>query len=189
MPGQAVVVRSTAGTRRRRWVLAPVLLLVAGACQAGAPFESWLERRDKGVIRQQFDYSCGLAALATILTHHYADPVDELELLQALTIAAGTDGAGAGDRRVGVSFADLAALAGLRGYLARGLSLPLADLARLRQPVIVALSVNRRAHFSVLERVDARGVFHLADPSWGNRRLSAAEFRRYFSAVTEPANG
>ncbi|MBA2352846.1 MAG: hypothetical protein H0V78_13985, partial [Burkholderiales bacterium] len=35
------------------------------------------EARYQSTIRQQYDYSCGSAALATLLTHHYGDPVTE----------------------------------------------------------------------------------------------------------------
>ena len=36
------------------------------------------ERKFKEIVRQQFDFSCGSAALATLLTYHYNRPTDEM---------------------------------------------------------------------------------------------------------------
>ncbi len=102
-------------------------------------FESWLERRDRGVVRQRFDFSCGVASLATILTHYFGDPVDEQTLLRELSEASGVTGREGQEHEGGVSFADLARLAVARGYVARGLSVEQGDLSRLRTPDIVAL--------------------------------------------------
>ena len=135
-----------------------------------------MARRDAEVVRQQRDYSCGLAALATLLRFDGVH-LDENELLEQLL-------EGRPGRRVddgGVSLADLAWLAAQQGFPARGYYLDSAALRNLRQPVIVALEVNGRAHFSVLRSVSDDGVAHLADPSWGNHRVAAWEFSTMFS--------
>ena len=36
-------------------------------------FQSWRERRDHNVIKQRYDYSCGAAALATLLRYYFED--------------------------------------------------------------------------------------------------------------------
>ena len=83
--------------RSLSWVL--ILLLhagsesLAGAGTVGTPEESavgGVERhslrdiRDRYVVKQQFDYSCGAAALATLLTHHFGDATSEQDVLKIL---------------------------------------------------------------------------------------------------------
>jgi predicted double-glycine peptidase len=128
-------------------------------------------------VRQSRDYSCGLAALATVLTR-LGSPVSEEELLEEIA---------RGDTiHPEVSFSDLARLARERGFRALGVAIAPDLLPRLRgRPAIVALNVDGSAHFSVLRAAHADGAVWLADPSWGNRRLAGWEFERYFSANGE----
>jgi hypothetical protein len=102
--------------------------------------------------------------------------------------ALGAEWASAPRSYNGLSFADLQRLARDRGYPTLGVSLALDDLSRLRQPALVALTVSGRQHFSVLRGVDPGGAVHLADPSWGNRRLAPAEFATYFLRPTDLAH-
>jgi hypothetical protein len=37
--------------------------------------KSMKERKFEQVVRQQYDFSCGSAALATLLTYHYENPI------------------------------------------------------------------------------------------------------------------
>ncbi len=45
---------------------------------------SMKEARFNTTIRQQYDFSCGSAALATLLTYHYQDPVSEGVVFKAM---------------------------------------------------------------------------------------------------------
>jgi hypothetical protein len=42
------------------------------------------ELRDRYVIKQQLDYSCGAAALATLLIYYFGEETSEPEILQIL---------------------------------------------------------------------------------------------------------
>ena len=42
------------------------------------------EAKFAATIRQQYDFSCGSAALATLLTHHYQFPVSEDAVFDAM---------------------------------------------------------------------------------------------------------
>lgn len=145
-------------------------------------FENWISLRDAGVVRQERDFSCGVAALATILTYYYRQPVTEETLLKELARVAGPS-AHAPAGRSGVSFADLQELAESRGFAALGISLSYRDLDKLRQPVIVALDVEGQAHFTVLRHMNPSTGASIADPSWGNLRLSPQTFVRMFGAT------
>ncbi|WOJ94464.1 cysteine peptidase family C39 domain-containing protein [Congregibacter variabilis] len=142
--------------------------------------ESWLSLRDSGVVRQQADYSCGAAALATLLTYFYLDPISEKTLLMQ-TMDSRTFEPAQGLAAKGLSFAEMAMLARSREYPVLGLELGYSDLKKLKVPVIVALEVHGRAHFSVLRKIDDRDRVFLADPSWGNRQWGRDEFVKSFT--------
>lgn len=147
-----------------------------GIAITGAPslatevvFENWQTRRDRGIVKQSLDYSCGLAALATLLTYHFDDPVSESQLLAELREHPVHSPEQRNWERHGVSLALLSDLARARGYRAVGVKVSLETLAALQVPVIAALEHDGMAHFTVLWQVDPdRGRYHLADPSWGN---------------------
>src|SRR5690242_3410453 len=48
------------------------------------PLKSVKELKYRGVIRQQYDFSCGSAAVATLLTYHYAAPATEKDVFMAM---------------------------------------------------------------------------------------------------------
>ena len=47
-------------------------LLSTGAGDMQVPVTSLRQARWSGTLLQQYDFSCGSAAVATLLTHHYA---------------------------------------------------------------------------------------------------------------------
>ncbi|NOV22854.1 peptidase C39 [Cupriavidus necator] len=150
--------------RRLISILALTLAQVAQANVAGTPaMRSWKAMRDDGVVKQQFDYSCGAAALATLLQHYYGDAVDEAAILKQIS-AWGP-----------ATLSSLSAAASHFGYEARGYALSLEALRQLRLPVIVFLHTGNDNHFSVLRSVDADSVA-LADPSLGNRIYAIPDF-------------
>ena len=46
--------------------------------------ESWQDLQTKHIVMQQRDYSCGAAALATVLRYGWGEDVDEADTLRAL---------------------------------------------------------------------------------------------------------
>ena len=46
------------------------------------PVTSLKEARFRATVRQQYDFSCGSAAVATLLTYQYGMPVDEAEVFE-----------------------------------------------------------------------------------------------------------
>jgi predicted double-glycine peptidase len=158
-----------------------LLALPAAPAAADAVFRNWVTLRDSGLVRQERDFSCGLAALASLLSYDYRAPVSEQTLLDQLLAhdpsRAGLIGAG------GVSLADLAWLAEERGFKPAGLSVTPEALARLRWPALAYLEVAGMPHFVVLREAHGDGSARIADPSVGNRWLSRAEFfPRFFGA-------
>lgn len=132
------------------------------------------ELRDAGVVRQQQDYSCGAAALATLLTHGLGDPTAEASILRAVLEPMAPDDIEQLQKN-GLSLRHLQQVAQGRGYKAQGFRLGLDQLAKLRRPAIVFVQPGGYRHFAVLKGVRDGRVF-LADPSVGNVRMPLYRF-------------
>ena len=130
--------------------------------------------RDKDLVKQQFDYSCGAAALATILRYGFGEKVTEKEILVQLFNLLSEDEKKV-SRKEGFSLLDLQRVAQARGYKAQGFRLDAKYLAKLGGPVIVFIEPRGYKHFAVLRGIKADRVY-LADPSRGNIRMPAHTF-------------
>jgi len=135
---------------------------------------SFRELRDRGVVRQKHDYSCGAAAFSTLLLHGFADPVSEEDLL-ADVFSGTTEAQERLIRNKGLSLLDMQRIARGRGYRAQGFRLAAGDLARLRRPVLVFIQPLGYQHFAVLKGIRGGRAF-LADPSQGNWTLPLHRF-------------
>jgi predicted double-glycine peptidase len=140
------------------------------------------ELRDRAIVKQQGDYSCGAAALATLLTYYFEEATSEREILDAL-MAGLTKEEQRHKVRRGFSLLDLKAVAQRKGYRAAGFKLTVAQLPYLAAPVIVYVHPLGYQHFAVLRGVD-RGRVFLADPARGNLRMSLARFAAEWDGIT-----
>lgn len=165
-------------------VCAVALTLQACAVQrtpAVEPIGSWRELRDRNVVRQQLDYSCGAAALATLIRYYFGDEVTEERILA--DILGSMTAAEVLDREAnGLSLLDLRLQAERMGYQAVGVRLNLTALPKLTGPVIVHLEGDDYKHFAVLKGVREDRIF-LADPGLGNVRRSADRFAKEWSGI------
>ena len=165
------------------WAASFVFLLLAAAgaapAQAREPVRSLLEIRQANVIVQQWDVSCGAAALATLLTYHQGDPVSEKAVAQAML--GKTDPLRVKLRR-GFSLLDLKRYAEARGFQAEGYSgMSLAELEQLG-PAIVAVTLDRYPHFVVFRGRSGDRVL-LADPAFGNRSVEVEVFEKAWQKI------
>jgi hypothetical protein len=138
------------------------------------PVQSMKDLRDKDLVKQQLDYSCGAAALATILRYGFGDEVMERDILIDLFDLLPEDEEGL-RRKEGFSLLDLQQVAQARGYKAQGFRLAPEYLAKLSGPVIVFIEPRGYKHFAVLRGVKGDRIY-LADPSRGNIRMPAYSF-------------
>ncbi|WP_187276553.1 C39 family peptidase [Parahaliea maris] len=142
--------------------------------RVNAPVTSFRALRDANLVRQQFDFSCGAAALATLLRYQFGDAVTEREILHDLfQLLPESDQALR--RAEGFSLLDLQRVARARGYRAEGYRLTPESLSRLNGPVIVFIEPQGYKHFAVLRGTRGDRVY-LADPSRGNIRLAGYRF-------------
>jgi uncharacterized protein len=157
-----------------------VLLHGAEGVRAGdrAPVKSLLEMRRDGAVVQQWDLSCGAAALATLLRYQYDDRVTEHDV--ALGLIRRKEYVQHPELvrlRQGFSLLDMKRYVDGRGYAGLGYGqLDIADLERLA-PIIVAINPIGYNHFVVFRGIEGGAVL-LADPAFGNRTMTLAKFRR-----------
>jgi uncharacterized protein len=142
---------------------------------------NWKSLRDQNIVMQKYDYSCGPASLATLLTYHYDDQVDELTLLKSARQVLSKKAYKVAQKE-GLSLFDLKLLAEKRGYLVKGVKIPLSSLQKIPIPVLVHLNIGRYQHFAVLKGVKNNRVY-LADPSRGNLEMSPTQFSEEWRGV------
>lgn len=157
-----------------RCVFIVTLCLAAAFAEAQIPqpFRSLKEIRERGVIMQQWETSCAAAAVATVLTYGFNDPVSER--LAAARMLAQTDPTKV-KRRGGFSLLDLQRFVVGRGYQGNAYQhLGFDDLTVFHAP-IVPINQHGYNHYVVFNGV-MNGQVLLADPAFGNRRLSITDF-------------
>jgi predicted double-glycine peptidase len=149
-----------------------------GGGAATTNLESFQEKKYKATVAQQYDFSCGSAALATLLTYNYNIPVNEPQVFR--------DMFDNGDKKViaesGFSLLDIKNYLARRGLEANGYRAPLSKLAEVRLPAIVLINVRGYAHFVVLEGIRDGWVL-LSDPANGMRSESMGEFQEHWSGI------
>ncbi len=156
------------------------LVLVLGATSlptdvgTSASCTSYREMRYEDIIGQTTEYSCGPAAVATLLSCFYGLDVSESDVLQR---AEEYDAAAGRERGSGITALALKRALVDWGIATRGLFVSL-DALRVHfeergLPMIVHLTRPQK-HYVVAIGITAGHVI-LADPSWGRRLLLLVE--------------
>ncbi|MBA3612748.1 MAG: C39 family peptidase [Nitrospirales bacterium] len=140
------------------------------------------ELRDQAVVKQELDYSCGSAALATLLRYYFGDQTSEEELLHILKTQYPQEEEWLKKQASGFSLLDLKQVALQKGYQAAGFRFSLEQVKQLKAPVIVHLEPMGYKHFAVLRGIVNDRAF-VADPARGNLRLSLERFRSEWTGV------
>ena len=146
-------------------------LSMPGMTHLSVDVKSLRATRFATTLRQQYDFSCGSAALATLLTHHYGTPVSEAAVFERMFL----DGDQPKIRREGFSMLDMQRYLARRGFKADGFALSLDKLMAAKLPALVLLSENGYNHFVVIKGA-ADGRVLIGDPSSGTRVLSRERF-------------
>ena len=145
--------------------------LALGGARYAIPVRSMKALRFASTLRQQYDFSCGSAALATLLTNHYGTPVSESTVFEAMW----AQGDQARIRREGFSLLDMQRYLASRGFQADGFRLPLGKLVEAGLPAIVLVTEKGYNHFVVIKGA-ADGRILLGDPSRGTRAMPRERF-------------
>ena len=129
------------------------------------------ELRFKNTIRQEHDFSCGSAALATLLTFHYDDPVTEEQVFKAMFEQGDKEKI----QHEGFSLLDMKHYLQANGYSADGYITNLDKVGKVGLPVIVLINNGGYLHFVVIKGIDEEKVL-LGDPATGTRTIPRSEF-------------
>jgi hypothetical protein len=129
------------------------------------------EARYKTTTRQQYDFSCGSAAVATLLTYQYGYPVTEQSVFEEMFALGDKEKI----RREGFSLLDIKTYLNAHQFQADGFQLPLTKLPESGLPAIVLVVDNGYHHFVVVKGM-RDGRILIGDPSGGTRAVSRAGF-------------
>ncbi len=126
------------------------------------------------IVKQQYDYSCGSAALATLLNYYLGEQLTEKQIIAALIEY--------GDKQQieklrAFSLLDMKRFVEKLGYKGTGYKAEIEDLKTLGKPCIVPVEIFGYSHFCVFRGIFQDHVF-LADPYLGNVSYSVADFRK-----------
>ena len=169
-----------------------VLLCLTGVAQAaqmavaalpGAnliykPVQSIRERRFSDLVEQKTDFSCGAAALATILRQAYWLDVDEDHVIKGMLVNANEELV----RTQGFSMLDMKRYIESIGMRARGYRIPAQNLQNINVPVVVLLDIRGYKHFVVLQRTQDNWVY-IGDPVLGHKRYSQDDFVKGWNGI------
>ena len=145
---------------------------------ANVPVKSLKELRFRNVVRQQYDFSCGSAALATLLTYHYQHPISEQDAFKAMYETGDKEKI----RKEGFSMLDMKRYLDNAGYPANGFRASLDKLAEVGIPAIVLLNLNGYMHFVVVKGVSQKEVL-VGDPASGLRSLPRSQFESSWNGI------
>lgn len=138
---------------------------------------SWQELKNQNIVMQRQDYSCGAAAVTTVLRYYWGKDVTEADFLETLALSLRPQALE--DRTTnGLTMADLKVVSERMGYSAAVGSLEsMSELGKAKIPLVVSVKVDGRDHFVVYRGTRGNCVF-IADPIRGNYRMSTASFWR-----------
>jgi hypothetical protein len=145
--------------------------LPAGAAHYSVPVRSLQELRFRTTVKQKYDFSCGSAALATLLTYHYEQRVDEAMALNQMFVRGDQQKI----RREGFSMLDMKRYLGTFGFEADGYQVDVSQLAKAGVPAIALLNWNGYRHFVVVKGIADQQVL-IGDPSRGTRTMARQQF-------------
>ncbi len=165
-------------------ILTLLLANVAWGAVRG-PVKSLLEMRRDNVVVQEWDLSCGAAALATLLNYQHGDFVSEREIAKALVSRPEyLELPELVKIRQGFSLLDLKRYVDGRDYKGIGYGkLTLENLTE-RAPIIVPIKTHGYNHFVIFRGMYGNRVL-LADPAWGNRTMTVDRLERSWIEFAE----
>ncbi|WP_423358003.1 C39 family peptidase [Pseudomonas citronellolis] len=152
--------------------------ILPGGMLAYKHVESIRERRFSNLVEQKTDFSCGAAALATILRTGYNLDVDEEFVIRGMLVKADPQLV----RTQGFSMLDMKTYLESIGMRARGYRIPVSSLEKLTIPVIVLLDVRGYKHFVVLQRTHS-GYVYVGDPVLGHKRYTEEDFLKGWNGI------
>lgn len=140
--------------------------------------ESIRERRFSNLVEQKTDFSCGAAAMATLLNEAYGLSMSEADVILGMLAEADEEQV----RSQGFSMLDMKRYAQTLGLRARGYRIEASQLEQISIPVIVLIEVRGYKHFVVMQR-SVDGWAYIGDPVLGHKKLPLDEFAQGWNGI------
>ncbi|AZD15810.1 C39 family peptidase [Pseudomonas chlororaphis] len=140
--------------------------------------QSVRERKFADLVEQKTDFSCGAAALATVLRQAYWLDVDEEHVIKGMLATADQDLV----RTQGFSMLDMKRYLESIGMRARGYRIPPDKLQAVSIPVVVLMDIRGYKHFVVMQRAQKDWVY-VGDPVLGHKRYSHEDFVKGWNGI------
>jgi len=131
------------------------------------------EQRFKTIYKQKYDFSCGSAALASLLSFHYDDVIDELGVFQNMF----NHGSQEKIQLHGFSLLDMKRYLSRRGYRSDGFRISLEQLAAAKIPAITIINNKGYRHFVIIKGSNEKEVL-VGDPMLGLQTIDKEKFEK-----------
>jgi uncharacterized protein len=149
---------------------------------AGVPFNmsvhSIRELRYNHIVVQRFDYSCGSAALATLLKYGYDIDIPEPEMIRRMMAFSTPEVV----VQKGFSMLDMKKFVETIGLRGRGFRVTAEALYHLQIPVLVLINSDGYEHFVIVKHAENGRIF-IADPALGNRIVLEDDFVKKWNGL------
>jgi hypothetical protein len=132
-----------------------------------------VEQQFKNIVHQAYDYSCGSAALTTVLNGYLGRQFEERQIMDGLLKYGETEKI---VQRRGFSLLDMKRLVTALGHPSGGYKGTFEDLKKLDHPAIVPIHYGGFKHFVVVKKYKEGRVF-VADPALGNISFPEERFK------------
>lgn len=132
-----------------------------------------VEQQFKNIVHQAYDYSCGSAALTTVLNGYLGRQFEERQIMDGLLKYGETEKI---VQRRGFSLLDMKRLVTALGHPSGGYKGTFEDLKKLDHPAIVPIHYGGFKHFVVVKTYKEGRVF-VADPALGNISFPEERFK------------
>lgn len=147
-------------------------LVPNGPLRETVTLEPMSQLQFRNVIRQAYDYSCGSAALTSLLDYYLGRNLEERQVMEGLLRYGEADKI---VQRRGFSLLDMKRFVAALGYNSGGFRAEFADLDALEHPALVPIHYAGFKHFVVVRDVYNDHVF-VADPALGNISFTRTRF-------------
>lgn len=152
--------------------------VAAGGVRPTLKVASLADRKFATIVRQQYDFSCGSAAVATLLTYHYGRETTERDAFQSMWDVGDQNRI----RQFGFSLLEMKRYLESIGLKADGFRLTLDRIAEIGVPGIALIEVKGYRHFVVIKGM-TRDTVLIGDPAKGLTKRSRKEFESHWDGT------
>lgn len=154
------------------------LAILPGGALVFKPVQSMRERRFANLVQQRTDFSCGAAAMATLLNEAYGWDLSEEQVIEGMLTEADQQQV----QQMGFSMLDMKRYAEVMGLRARGYRLQPEQLVEVKVPAIVLIDVRGYKHFVVMQ-VSSDNWVYIGDPVLGHKKMTLDEFAQGWNGI------